>query len=266
MALFLEKDGIHLWFAYPDEINDQALLLSYADLLNDEEQNRWQRFHFARHRQQYLITRALLRTTLSCYRDIEPKAWRFDFNAYGKPEIAQSQNQTGLPIRFNLSHTDGLTMCGIALTHDVGVDVEHKAKDRASLNIAEHYFAKAEIAGLKQIPEHQKPQRFFEYWTLKEAYIKARGMGLSLPLDQFSFIMPEQQRVQIAFEPGMQDNPDHWQFWRLYPSPQHIAAVAVNAPPHNGFRLSACKVVPLQSRVPLPISAMLASSNNHSLT
>ncbi|MDD5272246.1 MAG: 4'-phosphopantetheinyl transferase superfamily protein [Methylovulum sp.] len=254
MALSLHKDYIHIWFAYPDEIKDGALLLNYADLLSDAEKERWQRFYFAQHRHQYLVTRALLRTTLSRYIDIDPKAWRFELNSYGKPEIATAQ--ADLPIRFNVSHTDGLIMCGIVLAHDLGVDIENRHKDRASLNIAEHFFAKPEIADLNQVSEQQKQQRFFEYWTLKEAYIKARGMGLSLPLDQFSFTIAANQRVQIAFEPAMQDNPGHWQFWQLYPTQRHIAAVAVNVGSHNKFQLSINKVVPLQSSLPLPAVAM----------
>lgn len=247
MALALPPDALHLWFAYPDDIQDEALLSRYQGLLTGEETARWQRFYFAGHRHQYLVTRALIRSTLSLYVDKDPKDWRFQTNPYGKPEIADSP----LPIRFNLSHTDGLVMCAVVLEADIGVDTENTQKTRASADIADHYFAKAEIAALARLDGAQKQQRFFDYWTLKEAYIKARGLGLSLPLDQFSFVLAENQPVQIAFEPGMQDNPDHWQFWQLRPSPAHIAAVAVKANRHQGFRLTMNKVVPLQGYAPL---------------
>jgi 4'-phosphopantetheinyl transferase len=253
MALSLDNNSIHLWLAYPDEIQDEALLLRYADLLTDAEKIRWQRFYFPQHRHQFLVTRALLRATLSLYADVEPKDWCFDLNRYGKPEIAQTQ--TDLPIRFNLSHTDGVILCGIVLEHDLGVDIENQQKERASLNIAEHFFSRQEIASLQKISgQQQKQQRFFEYWTLKEAYIKARGMGLSLPLDQFSFVLEENRPVQIAFDPSMQENPNHWQFWQLYPSEQHIAAVAIKSGSPD-FQLLTNKVIPLQNHPSLPASS-----------
>jgi len=244
MVLELPTGIVHLWLAFPDEINDEALLVNYQNLLNEEEKDRWQRFYFARHRHQYLVTRALIRSTLSRYVDIEPGNWRFTVNGYGKPEIAPGFMDN--PPRFNLSHTDGLIICAITLANDIGVDVENTQKTH-SLAIAEHCFSKQEIQHLNRLPEHRQAQVFLEYWTLKEAYIKAKGMGLSLPLDQFSFILSENRRVEIAFDPNLEDNPAHWQFWRLNPSEHHIAAVAVKSEIGMKFQLVMNKVVPLQN-------------------
>lgn len=247
MVLELSSGTIHLSLAFPDEITDEQLLLSYERLLNEDEKNRWQRFYFAKHRHQYLVTRALIRSTLSHYVDIDPKDWRFSVNEYGKPEI--KRGFIDQPIRFNLSHTDGLIICAIVLNDDIGVDCENIQK-KHPLSIAEHCFSKQEIHALNQLPEHQQPQRFLEYWTLKEAYIKAKGMGLSLPLDQFSFILRENRRVEIAFEPCLQDNPQHWQFWQLTPSEHHIAAVSIKSETKMKFQLLMNKVVPFQYLVP----------------
>ncbi len=244
MALEIPNNNIHLWFAFPDAISDETLLLRYQQLLNDEEKKRWQRFHFARHRHHYLVTRALIRSTLSYYIDIDPADWRFSFNPYGKPEIISALADK--PIRFNLSHTDGLVMCAIVLENDIGADIENLQKKHATLKIAEHVFSKQEIEALQNMPEHEQAQRFFEYWTLKEAYIKARGMGLSLPLNQFGFILRENQPVEINFDSRMDDNPEHWQFWQLRPAEHHVAAVAIKSTTPIKYQLVINNVVPLQ--------------------
>jgi len=237
----LPADVIDLWFTFPDEISDERLLSRYEQLLTDEERTQWRRFYFARHRHQYLVTRALVRSTLSCYADVSPPDWRFSRNAYGKPEIMPGL--TELPIRFNLSHTDGLVLCGVVLRHDLGVDVEYRERKNAALNIAEHYFSAREIDDLLKLPAGEQKSRFFDYWTLKEAYIKARGMGLSLPLDQFSFHLDGNRPPGISFDDRFADDPRHWQFWRIKASEQHVAAVAVKSSASMG--LSMKKVVPL---------------------
>ncbi|MDP2904103.1 MAG: 4'-phosphopantetheinyl transferase superfamily protein [Methylovulum sp.] len=244
MTLELPTGSIHLWLAFPDEINDEALLSSYGRLLNEEEKKRWQRFHFARHRHQYLVTRALIRSTLSRYVDIDPADWRFSFNNHGKPEILSALADK--PIRFNLSHTNGLVMCAIVLENDIGVDIEDMQRKPATLDIAGHFFSRQEAEDLHNLPESGQSRRFFEYWTLKEAYIKARGMGLALPLKQFGFMISENQPVQISFDPRMEDNPAHWQFWQLWPSENHIAAIAVKSETNMKFQLLMNKVIPLQ--------------------
>lgn len=251
MSLTLLPGRIHLWFAFPDEITDQALLASYVSLLTEEEKARWQRFYFAKHRHQYLITRALVRSTLSSYVDIDPQDWRFSANKYGKPEIIREL--LDIPIRFNLSHTDGLIMCGIVLNNDLGVDVESLERTNATINIARHCFSEQEAQDLNNVPESQQKQRFFEYWTLKEAYIKARGMGLSLPLDQFGFSIHDGRPLEITFDLRLEDNPEHWQFWRLRPSEKHLAAIAVKSKKHSEFQLLVKKSVPLQSAATLDL-------------
>lgn len=242
----LSPDIIQLWFAFPDDISDEHLLSRYEQLLTEEERVQWQRFYFARHRHQYLVTRALVRSTLSCYADIAPADWRFSRNRYGKPEIMPGL--VDMPIRFNLSHTDGLVICGVVLHHDLGVDVEYRERKNAGLNVAEHYFSAREVDALCKLPVSEQRNRFFDYWTLKEAYIKARGMGLSLPLDQFSFHIEGNRPPGISFDDRLADHPQHWQFWRLKPTEQHVAAVAVKSPVN--LMLSMRQVVPLSDNAP----------------
>lgn len=252
MITDLSSSEIHIYFAFTDEINDADLLIEYQDLLTQKEKDQWQRFYFARHRRQYLITRALIRTTLSRYIDIDPQDWRFSLNKHGRPEISREHGD--LNIRFNLSHTDGLVMCGVTLENEIGVDVENKQRKNELLKIADRYFSVLEVSELNQVPGNAQKHRFFEYWTLKESYIKARGMGLSLPLDQFSFHLNHGQPVEISFDPKLKDEPKHWTFWRLIPTEHHIAALAIKSLATTTFKVQVNKIVPLRSNTKLNLS------------
>lgn len=243
-VLTLPPGVIHLWCAFPDDIIAPRLLADYEALLSADERQRWQRFHFAQHRHHYLVTRALVRSTLSRYIANDPKDWRFSLNRYGKPEIILKPGDP--PIRFNLSHTDGLVLCGIVLNDDIGVDAESRHRKSVPLEVAERYFSRQEAQELRRLPQDEQQQRFFAYWTLKEAYIKARGMGLSLPLDRFTFHIETDNSARISFDPELQDDPAQWRFWRLQPSNNHLAAVAVKAGAQHDYRLLLKTVVPLK--------------------
>ena len=254
MVMKLVSEEIHLYFTYPGQISDPALLNQYKSLLSDAELAQMSRFYFERHRHQYLLTRALIRTTLSAYYPLEPSAWQFANSSYGKPQIDHPDIKT--PLRFNLSHTDGLIMCGITRDHDIGVDVEDTHRTtRAALDDLSRYFSEQEIEDLAELPAEQQKQRFFDYWTLKESYIKARGMGLAIPLDRFSFHFKANTLDRFSIHPELEDDANQWQFWRFPIDQRYQAAVAVNSINHN-FKLSAATCVPLKHNNPMPLSQM----------
>ena len=121
-----------------------------------------------------------------------------------------AEAQAGSPVlRFNISHTNGLVALAVARGHRVGLDVEAVTRPV-----------------LEDIPERQR-SRFFDYWTLKEAYIKARGMGLALPLDQFAFALAPGSPPAIRFAAGFDDDPTRWQFWQAWPTPTHRLSLAI---------------------------------------
>src|ERR1051325_230593 len=188
----LEPTEIHLWLPLYDEIADEDLLSEYRTLLNTAEKEQEKRFYFARDRLRYLVTRALVRTVLSQYLSIHPRDWIFSTNAYGCPEIANAEAR-GACISFNISHTHSLIVLGVTRHRELGVDVENVQAREALIDIADRYFSPPEVAALNAVPAQQQQYRFFEYWTFKESYIKARRMGLSLPLDKFS--RSEERRV-----------------------------------------------------------------------
>jgi 4'-phosphopantetheinyl transferase len=222
--LTLRHDEVHLWVVEPERVTDPRLLEAYVALLDEGERARRLRFRFEKHQHQFLVSHALVRVTLSRYAPVPPQAWRFANNAYGRPDLSGSV----LPgLRFNLSHTDGMAVCAVALDTDVGADVEDSGRQGQTVELADSFFSPSEVAALRALPPERQRERFFEYWTLKESYIKARGMGLSLPLDQFAFHLEPGQPPRISFDPRLVDEPGSWRFVQLQLSERHPAAVAV---------------------------------------
>lgn len=256
MRTSIMNEDVHLWFAFPEEIDDPALLTAYFEMMTPEERARQRRFHFERHRHQYLVARALVRTTLSRYTGTAPENWRFSVNRYGRPEI---ESPSGLaPLRFNLSHTGGLAALAVVLESDIGVDVEDTSRERSCVELAKRYFSKDEADALLELPPPLQCSRFFEYWTLKEAYIKARGMGLSIPLEQFSFHLEENRPLRISFDSSLHDRPDGWQFWLMQITNRYKASLALRRKSCEPARISFRKVIPLVEERPFDITILRA--------
>lgn len=196
-----------------------------AGLLSPDEAARGERYLLPKSRLEHLVARALVRTTLSRYADVAPRDWFFRQNQHGRPDVDGPAGAP--PLRFNLSHTDGLVACAVVLERELGVDVEDAGRKRSTVEIADRFFAPSEVAALHALPEALQRERFFAYWTLKEAYIKARGMGLAIPLRHFAFELDRGPEVRIGFEPELEDDPETWQFQRARPTERHHAAIAV---------------------------------------
>ena len=200
-------------------------LESYQPLLSPDEHERMARFVFDRDRRAFLMTRALVRSMLSRYAPVAPAEWRFIANVHGRPEILDRPK--GAPdLRFNISHTDGLIACAVTIGREVGVDVEHTGR-HLTHDVAGRHFAPNEVTDLRKLPADEQKKVFFDYWTLKEAYIKARGFGLALPLGDFAFKLNPPGPPAITFEPSLDDDPATWQFLQDWPTPQHRLGLAV---------------------------------------
>jgi len=198
---------------------------SYKALLSKDEHERMARLVFDRDQRAFVITRAHVRTMLSRYAAVTPTDWRFVENVHGRPEILD--RPAGTPdLRFNISHTDGLIACAVTIGREVGVDVEHTGR-HLTHDIAGRFFAPDEVADLRKLPRHDQERVFFDYWTLKEAYIKARGFGLALPLGEFAFKLNPPGPPAITFLPSLDDDPSTWQFMQDWPTPQHRLGLAV---------------------------------------
>jgi 4'-phosphopantetheinyl transferase len=237
---------IHLWLAFYDGITDERLYSAYRELLDAAEKEQGSRFYFARDRRRYMVTRALVRTVLSRYVSVHPREWIFSANAYGRPEIVNEQARDA-GLSFNISHTHSLIVLGVTKRRALGVDVENFRAREVSLDIADHFFAPQEVAALSAVPPQQQQYRFFEYWTFKEAYIKARGMGLSLPLDKFNFHYPDDCTVEIAIDPELADEPARWQFWQFRPRSEYLVAICAERNGAHSSSLIVRQVIPMLS-------------------
>jgi 4'-phosphopantetheinyl transferase len=238
----LARRDVHLWVASCEDIAHE-LQAAYLTLLNEEERQNQQRFYFERDRLRYLVTRALVRSVLSRYAPIAPGEWRFETNSYGRPHIARALTAAS-DIRFNLSHTHSLIVLGVTLGRELGVDVENLWTRCVSIQIADGFFAPEEVADLARVPAGDRQRRFLEYWTLKESYIKARGMGLSIPLDKFSFHYRADGAVELSVCAELGDDPCRWQFWHLQPAPGYVLAVCAERLRAETSRLVVRRVVP----------------------
>ena len=259
-TLSIPPDEIHLWLASYEEIADERLHAGYRELLNAEERAQEPRFYFERDRRRYLVTRALVRTVLSRYAAVRPADWVFETNAYGRPEAANPAARE-LGLAFNISHTHSLIVLAVTAGRELGVDVENVRAREVSIGVADRYFAPQEVSVLNAVPAEEQQYRFFEYWTFKESYIKARGMGLSLPLDKFSFQYPDAQAVEIAIDPELADDAARWQFWQFRPSPDYLVAVCAERTAAPSPRLIARTIVPMLSEDPFHPEFLRLSSN-----
>jgi len=223
--MLLPAGRVQIWLVDSDALSDPALLRRYVELLDRQDRERYERYIPDRARHLHLVSRALLRTGLSRYAAVPPRRWRFEAGEHGRPEIAAPAGHGEL--RFNLSHTDGLVALAVVRRLDVGVDVEHVHRRRETVGIADRFFAAAEVAELRSLPGEQQHSRFFDYWTLKESYIKARGMGRAIPLGRFAFSLAPGAAPSIQIDDELGDDPRQWQFGLWSPTPQHRLALGL---------------------------------------
>jgi 4'-phosphopantetheinyl transferase len=221
--LRLEPGEVHVWLGELDVPPER--LQALRAVLHADELARADRLLQAHHRIHSAAARAYLRMLLGRYLGVAPKSVELQFNAFGKPSLAGAFASRGL--RFNLSHSHGLALFAFACGRELGVDLEKIRPDFASTEIAGRFFSAAESARLRSLAPEARAQAFFECWTRKEAYIKARGDGLSRGLDTF----------EVAFGPGTRpailaagDEPDaatRWAVYDLQPAEGYCGALIV---------------------------------------
>lgn len=194
-VLELRPDEVHVWRASLDGDGDWEEDLSRS--LSPDERERAGRFSFSKDRTRFTTARGLLRVLLGKYLDVEPGGIVFRYGPTGKPSLAQAARFPDL--RFNLSHSGGLALYAISLGREVGVDLERLRDDLGHREIAARFFAPGEGAQLFSLPEAQRVDGFFALWTLKEAYVKAVGAGLSRCLQEFEVSLHPGGRPSLGF-------------------------------------------------------------------
>lgn len=181
------------------------------------------RFRFEKDRRRYLVGRGVLRTLLGRYLEVAAQDLRFETAAAGKPHLASGQGE----LQFNLAHSGEYVLFAIANGRVVGIDVEEIDDDFDARQVAAHFFSSNEQRDLETLTGRARVEAFFECWTRKEAYVKARGEGLSLPLDQFDVsLRPGEPARLIATRPDPAEA-RHWQLSGLDVADGYKAALAV---------------------------------------
>jgi 4'-phosphopantetheinyl transferase len=222
----LPEGEAHLWVADPDGLRDSSSYQRYLAVLGPKERERHRRLLREHSRREFLLAHALARLTLSRYAPVPPEAWSFSRGEYGRPEIAGPSEGVGL--RFNLSHTRGSVVCAVIRDLDIGVDVESTARLVRHQDLAERFFSGAEIDALRAAAPEKRARRFLEIWTLKEAYLKAVGRGISVPLRSFELHLSDSEPPRISFDSAvLRDDPASWQLSLHHPTPVHILALAI---------------------------------------
>lgn len=176
-------------------------------LLDEKERAANARFLVERKRHEHLVTRVLVRTVLGRGLGVDPAGLRFVDSPHGRPQLSPPA-----PLFFNVTHTEGWVGVLVSRTHEVGCDVEASARAPTLLRLAPTVFSPAELSGLEALPPAAQADRAVRLWTLKESYIKARGMGLALPLKQFAFHFDDGGAVRLEVAEALGADGDAWDF------------------------------------------------------
>jgi len=221
--LQLTREAVHIWLARVDR--DLMAIGNILPVLADDEQAKAARFYFERDRRRFIAAHSILRILLGRYLDCDPRSIRFRANSCGKPALDMPQKEHKLT--FNLSHSHELALFAFTYDREIGVDVEYMRPDVEYEQVARHSFSSNEQEALRDLPGSEKPQGFFNGWTRKEAYIKARGLGLYLPLDVFDVSLKPGDAAALLASREKEQEAARWTMRALAPGQGYAGALCV---------------------------------------
>jgi len=216
----IETPHVHVWRI--DLHTAPAQLERLLGLLDDAEVRRAQQFRFERHRRRFITGRGVMRILLGRYTGRLPQALDLSYNPHGKPSLKDAGS-----LEFNFTNSRDLALLCVARQRQLGIDLEHLGRHADYAGIVNRFFAEREVEELFSIPEGRRHAAFLTGWTRKEAYIKALGMGLSLPLGKFAVTIDPEVAPSLISADDMPDEPDRWAFRHLEPEPGYVASLAV---------------------------------------
>lgn len=220
--LTLDGDEVHMWRMTLDYPTSQRQELFRT--LAEDERSRAARFYFQRDRDRFVAARGALRAILGKYLNVEPEQLLFQYNDYGKPRLVERFQKDEL--YFNVSHSQGMALIAVTRGREVGVDLEWIRPGFASEQIAERFFSPQEVNTLRALPQSIQDEAFFNCWTRKEAYIKAKGEGLSMPLHLFDVSLVPGEPSALLSDKTNPEEPSRWSLRGLSPAPGFVGAVA----------------------------------------
>jgi 4'-phosphopantetheinyl transferase len=217
------RNDVHVWHAHVDDtFADEAAVATARTGLTFSEQQRFDRYHGDLDRRMFLLGRIMSRRLVGRALDLAPDAWDWHEGPHGRPGIADPPT----PLHFNLAHSAGLVVCALATGREVGVDVEDLERPPTDPRMVPRYCAPAEAADIEAQGAAWR-ERFLQYWTLKEAYLKARGLGIALPLREICFEL-RPNGVRITFLGSLAGTSTDWVFQLSHPTARHLVAIAAS--------------------------------------
>jgi 4'-phosphopantetheinyl transferase len=222
-SIAIDNEEVHVWQAILQ--SPSSVILDLWRTLAPDEKQRALKFHFQRECDRFIVSRGLLRAILSCYLGQAPDQIRFSYNEFGKPALRSVVDNEAL--EFNLSHADNLALFAISRSRKVGIDVERMRADLANLTVAKHFFSAQEQDDLVTLPPEDWERGFFTCWTRKEAFVKAQGQGLSLPLDQFDVSLLPEETAALLKVRNTDTDAANWSLREIPVGSDYVAALAV---------------------------------------
>jgi 4'-phosphopantetheinyl transferase len=219
---FIPQQHVTIWHLDPARVTATKCIETLKSWLSHTETERMKRFHHTKHQLAFLVSHALKRVALANVLGLDPTELEFGLGSHGRPFLmGKALNR----LQFNLSHTDGLVALAVSFNTYVGLDVESLTRKVPETAFAARFFTPAEHDDILAHEHMPNSHRLLEYWTLKEAYIKAEGLGISIGLDTFYFDLSQTQpQIQYTSEARPPSHP--WQFIQLKPTPLHLMALA----------------------------------------
>jgi 4'-phosphopantetheinyl transferase len=214
---------VHVWRVLLDvtTVEFESLL----GFLSVDEMARVGRFHFERDQKRFIVARGVLRKILGRYLEKHPNDIRFEYNPHGKPALAPDSGKE--KICFNLSHSGAIALYAITRDKKIGIDIEHIRHDMEEDLIARKFFSQGEIISLEKTDKNNRSELFFQYWTRKEAFVKATGEGVSFPMQQCDVSSITRNSLSPIILSGNNEERSCWHVRDLYPGEGYAAAIAI---------------------------------------
>lgn len=219
----LEQTTAHLWVVRLNA--PEVVVVKLRQLLSANELERSDRFVLEKDKNRYIICRGVLRQLIGQYLELPPQAVIFSYGSYGKPYLALQPNQL-YPLYFNVSHSEDLALIAFAKYQKIGIDLE-KVRDIDTASIVQRFFAPSEVVQLERLPPTLRQEAFFTCWTRKEAFIKARGDGLSFPLKDFEVSVDPRKPPQLLLIRNAVHEVVHWFMYQITPDDNYIGTLAI---------------------------------------
>ncbi len=220
----LPEHNAHVWLVDQRQINDK-LLKTYAELLSEDELHRLERISHPEVKRAQLISRAALRYCLSHYADdIGPRQWQFARSEKGKPHLKQP---APLPVSFNLTHSGHWLAIAVISRAEIGVDVQEFRKMPSALKMAQRYFHPEEVEQLQACAGEERQKLFYRLWTLKEAFLKARGTGIVTGLEKIRFHFAQDGTIEVSTTAELNEDSQNWGFFHTQLDEDYALALAV---------------------------------------